>query len=62
MKKIPKNVLYFIITLSILVGLVVFYGRGTSLTKQPTEVPFSVVLDQIKQDKVESIEVTGDEL
>lgn len=62
MKKIPKNVLYFLITLSILVGLVVFYGRGSSLAKQPTEVPFSVVLDQIKQDKVESIEVTGDEL
>jgi cell division protease FtsH len=62
MKKIPKNFWYAAITLAVLVTLVVYMGKGSSLTKPPTEVPFSVVLDEVKQDKVESIEVTGDQL
>jgi len=62
MKKIPKNFWYAAITLAVLVVLVVYMGKGSSLTKPPTEVPFSVVLDEVKQDKVESIEVTGDQL
>lgn len=62
MKKIPRNFWYAAILLSALLVLVTFFGRSSSLTKTPTEVPFSVVLDEVKQDKVESIEVTGDEL
>lgn len=62
MKKIPKNFWYAAITLAVLITLVVYMGKGSSLTKPPTEVPFSVVLDEVKQDKVESIEVTGDQL
>lgn len=62
MKKIPKNFWYAAITLAVLITLVVYMGKGSSLTKTPTEVPFSVVLDEVKQDKVESIEVTGDQL
>lgn len=62
MKKIPRNFWYAAILLSALLVLVTFFGRSSSLTKTPTEVPFSVVLDEVKQDKVDSIEVTGDEL
>ncbi|GDX62506.1 ATP-dependent zinc metalloprotease FtsH [Candidatus Saccharibacteria bacterium] len=62
MKKIPKNVWYAIITLSILISVVVLFGNGSPLSKPPAQVPFSTVLDQIKQDKVESIQVSGDEL
>jgi len=62
MKKIPKNVWYAIITLSILIAVVVLFGNGSPLNKPPAQVPFSTVLDQIKQDKVESIKVSGDEL
>ena len=62
MKKIPKNFWYAIIVLSILLALVTVFGKGSGFTKAPTEVPFSVVLDEVKQDKVESIQVTGDEL
>jgi cell division protease FtsH len=62
MKKIPKNFWYAAIILTILLALVTLFGRGSGFTKAPTEVPFSVVLDEVKQDKVESIEVTGDEL
>jgi len=62
MKKIPKNAWYAIITLSILIAVVVLFGNGSPLSKQPTQVPFSTVLEQIKQDKVESIQVSGDEL
>jgi cell division protease FtsH len=62
MKKIPKNAWYAIITLSILIAVVVLFGNGSPLSKPPTQVPFSTVLEQIKQDKVESIQVSGDEL
>lgn len=62
MKKIPKNFWYAAITLAVLVTLVIYMGRGSSFSKPPTEVPFSVVLDEIKQDKVDSVEVTGDQL
>jgi cell division protease FtsH len=62
MKKIPKNFWYAAIILTILLALVTLFGRGSGFTKAPAEVPFSVVLDEVKQDKVESIEVTGDEL
>jgi len=62
MKKIPKNVWYAIITLSILISVVVLFGNGSPFTKPPAQVPFSTVLEQIKQDKVESIQVSGDEL
>lgn len=62
MKKIPKNFWYAVITLTILLTLVVYLGKGSSIAKPPTEVPFSAVLDEVKQEKVESIEVTGDQL
>lgn len=62
MKKISKNMWYALISFLILIGLVVSLGGGSPLTKAPTQVPFSTVLDEIKQDKVESIQVTGDEL
>lgn len=62
MKKIPKNVWYAIITLSILISVVVLFGNGSPLSKPPAQVPFSTLLEQIKQDKVESIQVSGDEL
>jgi len=62
MKKIPKNVWYAIITLAILISVVVLFGSGSPFSKPPTEVPFSVFLEQVKQEKVESIQVTGDEI
>lgn len=62
MKKIPKNFWYAAITLAVLLTLVIYMGRGSSFSKPPTDVPFSVVLDEVKQDKVDSIEVTGDQL
>ena len=62
MKKIPKNIWYAIITLAILISVVVLFGNGSPLSKPPAQVPFSTVLDEIKQDKVESIQVSGDEL
>ncbi len=62
MKKIPKNVWYGVIALAVLLSLVVFMGNGSPLAKEPIEVPFSTVLDEVKQDKVELIQVSGDEI
>jgi cell division protease FtsH len=62
MKKISKNMWYAIIAFAILIALVVSLGNGSPLAKAPAQVPFSTVIDEVKQDKVESIQVTGDEL
>ena len=62
MNKVPKNVWYAIITLAVLISVVVLFGSGSPLSKPPAVVPFSSVLENVKQDKVESIQVTGDEL
>ncbi len=62
MKKIPKNVWYGVIALAVLLSLMVLMGKGSPLSKEPTEVPFSTVLDEVKQDKVELIQVSGDEI
>lgn len=62
MKKIPKNALYLIISLAILILLVTLMGKDSALAKKPVDVSFSTVLEEVKQDKVESIEVTGDQI
>ncbi len=62
MKKVPKNVWYAAIAVAVLISMVVLFGKGSPLAKAPTSVPFSQVLEEVKQDKVESIEVTGDEI
>ncbi len=62
MKKIPKNVWYGLIAIAVLLSLVVFTGKGSPLSKEPIVVPFSTVLDDVKQDKVELIQVSGDEI
>ena len=62
MKKVPKNVWYAAIAIAVLISMVVLFGKGSPLSKPPVEVPFSQVLDEVKQEKVESIEVTGDEI
>lgn len=62
MKKVPKNVWYAAVAISVLIAMVVLLGRGSPLTKPPAEVPFSQVIEEVKQDKVESIEVTGDQI
>ncbi len=62
MKKIPKNALYLIISLAILILLVTLMGKDSTLAKKPVDVSFSTVLEGVKQDKVESIEVTGDQI
>lgn len=62
MKKVPKNVWYAAVAIAVLISMVVLLGKGSPLKKPPTDVPFSQVLEEIKQDKVESIEITGDQL
>ncbi len=62
MKKIPKNAWYLIISMAVLISLVALMGKGSTLGKTPAEVPFSSVLDEVKQDKVDSLEVTGDQI
>ncbi|MSR89531.1 ATP-dependent metallopeptidase FtsH/Yme1/Tma family protein [Patescibacteria group bacterium] len=62
MKKIPKNAWYLIISMVVLISLVALMGKGSTLGKTPAEVPFSSVLDEVKQDKVDSLEVTGDQI
>jgi len=62
MKKIPKNAWYLIISIAVLISLVALMGNSSSLVKPPVNVPFSSVLDEVKQDKVASIEVTGDQI
>ena len=57
MNKVPKNVWYALITLAILISVVVLFGSGSTLSKPPAVVPFSSVLENVKQDKVESIVV-----
>jgi len=37
-------------------------GNSSGLVKPPVDVPFSTVLDEVKQDKVDSLEVTGDQI
>ncbi len=46
----------------VLISLVALMGKGSTLGKTPVEVPFSSVLDEVKQDKVDSLEVTGDQI
>ncbi|MEI6581833.1 MAG: ATP-dependent metallopeptidase FtsH/Yme1/Tma family protein [bacterium] len=62
MKKIPKNAWYLIISIAVLISLVALMGNSSSLVKPTVNVPFSSVLDEVKQDKVASIEVTGDQI
>ena len=62
MKKVPKNVWYAVAAFVVLVVLVLSMGNGSLLTKAPEEVPFSTVLDETQQDKVEKIQVSGDEI
>ena len=58
MKKIPKNAWYLIISIAVLISLVAFMGNSSGLVKPPVDVPFSSVLDEVKQDKVASIAVS----
>jgi len=62
MKKIPKNAWYLIISIAVLISLVALMGNSSGLVKPPVDVPFSTVLDEVKQDKVDSLEVTGDQI
>lgn len=48
--------------MAVLISLVALMGKGSTLGKTPAEVPFSSVLDEVKQDKVDSLEVTGDQI
>ena len=48
--------------MAVLISLVALMGKGSTLGKTPEEVPFSSVLDEVKQDKVDSLEVTGDQI
>ncbi len=59
LKKIPKNVIYVLVGLAVLAGLLLL---GESNQPKPQQVSLSKVLEEVKQDKVESIEVNTDQL
>ena len=59
MKKIPKNVLYSIIMIAVLIVAVVALSNSTP---KPTEVSLSRVVDQVAKGQVEAIKVQGDKL
>ncbi len=59
MKKIPRNVIYVAIGLLLLVGLLLI---GQESQTKPQSVSLSKVLEEIKQDKVEAIELNNDQM
>lgn len=59
LKKIPRNVIYVAIGLVILAGLLLV---GEQNQPKPQPASLSKVLEEVKQDKVESIELNGDQL
>jgi cell division protease FtsH len=59
MKKIPKNILYSIIMIAVLIVAVVALSNTTP---KPTEVSLSRVVDQVSKGQVEAIKVSGDKL
>ncbi len=59
MKKIPKNILYSIVMIAVLIVAVVALSNTTP---KPTEVSLSRVVDQVSKGQVEAIKVSGDKL
>lgn len=59
MKKIPKNIWYAVAGLALIIVLVVLASMNQP---KPAAVSFSRVLDQAKQEQIDKIEVTGDQL
>ncbi|MCX6805696.1 MAG: ATP-dependent zinc metalloprotease FtsH [Patescibacteria group bacterium] len=58
-KKIPKQLIYLVVSIVVLGGLL---AAASYSEKKPTQVSLSQVIEQTNQDKVEKIEVDGDQL
>ena len=58
-KKIPKQLIYLVVSIVVLGGLL---AAASYNEKKPTQVSLSQVIEQTSQDKVEKIEVDGDQL
>jgi cell division protease FtsH len=58
-KKIPKQLIYLVVSIVVLGGLL---AAASYSEKKPTQVSLSQVIEQTSQDKVEKIEVDGDQL
>jgi cell division protease FtsH len=58
-KKIPKQLIYLVVSIIVLGGLL---AAASYSEKKPTQVSLSQVIEQTSQDKVEKIEVDGDQL
>ena len=58
-KKIPKQLIYLVVSIVVLGGLL---AAASYSEKKPTQVSLSQVIEQTSQDKVEIIEVDGDQL
>ena len=58
-KKIPKQLIYLVVSIVVLGGLLAVASYSE---KKPTQVSLSQVIEQTSQDKVEKIEVDGDQL
>ena len=58
-KKIPKQLIYLVVSIVVLGGLL---AAASYNEKKPTQVSLSQDIEQTSQDKVEKIEVDGDQL
>ena len=58
-KKIPKQLIYVLITVVVIAGLLTLANYNE---KKPPEVPLSKVIEQTSSGQVEKIEVVGDQL
>ncbi len=59
MKKIPKNILYSIVAIVVLLVAVVAFSNTTP---KPTEVSLSKAIEQVSKGQVDRIDVSGDKL
>lgn len=59
MKKVPRNLIYAVIGLVVLVGLLLI---NNETQPKPQQVSLSRVIEESRNDKVESIEIRGDQL
>lgn len=59
LKKIPRNLIYVVVGLVVLVGLLLLNNQSQP---KPEVVSLSRVLEEARNDKVESIQISGDKL